>query len=65
MAPLIVGDYVTINGNNLGTIFEVNSLIANVGYYTAPGTKPAYVNADNVNFGSELDLVSSHETSSY
>jgi hypothetical protein len=54
MAPLLVGDYVTINGNNLGSIFEVNSLIANVGYYTAAGTKPAYVNVDNVNVGSKF-----------
>lgn len=57
MAPLLVGDYVTINGNNLGTIFEVNSLIANIGYYTSPGTRPSYVNADNVNLGSKFDLV--------
>lgn len=56
MAPLLVGDYVTINGLNLGNIFEVNSLVANVGYYTAPGTQPAYVNVENVNVGSKFHL---------
>jgi hypothetical protein len=65
MAPLIVGDYVTINGNNLGTIFEVNFLIANVGYYTAPGTQPSYMTPNGVNVGSKLALSPFHGKSSY
>jgi hypothetical protein len=51
MAPLVVGDYVTISGQMIGSIFEVNNLDANLGYYTAPGTQPSYVVVDEALFG--------------
>lgn len=37
MAPLMVGDYVTINGVEVGDgLLAVYSLVANLGLYTAP-----------------------------
>jgi hypothetical protein len=51
MAPLVVGDYITFSGQMVGSLFEVNNLVANLGYYTAPGTKPAYVTVDEAAFG--------------
>jgi hypothetical protein len=51
MAPLIVGDYITFSGQLVDSLFEVNNLVANVGYYTAPGTLPAYVTVDEAAFG--------------
>jgi hypothetical protein len=36
-APILVGDYVTLNGMYVpGGLFAVNNLLANVGLYTAP-----------------------------
>ncbi|KAJ7145993.1 hypothetical protein C8R44DRAFT_5100 [Mycena epipterygia] len=44
MAPLVVGDYVTFSGiKTADGILEVYELQANLGFYTAPGTQPAYV----------------------
>ncbi|KAF2735727.1 hypothetical protein EJ04DRAFT_434338 [Polyplosphaeria fusca] len=51
MAPLMVGDFVTFSGQNLGDIFEVNNLIANIGFYTAPGSKPSYVTVEEALYG--------------
>jgi hypothetical protein len=37
-APILVGDYVTLNGIFVpGGLFAVYSLVNNVGLYTAPG----------------------------
>lgn len=36
MAPLLVGDYVALNGIELGDLLAVHTLIANIGLYTAP-----------------------------
>ena len=46
MMPLAVGDYVTISGVDIGGLLAVYSLEANLGIYTAPGTKPAYLTAE-------------------
>lgn len=44
MAPLVVGDYITFIGTKVpGGLLAIYSLMANLGIYTAPGTKPAYV----------------------
>ncbi|KAJ7618900.1 hypothetical protein DFH06DRAFT_1107110 [Mycena polygramma] len=44
MVPLVVGDYLTFSGTSTADgILEVYSLEANLGIYTAPGTKPAYI----------------------
>ncbi|KAJ7146109.1 hypothetical protein C8R44DRAFT_690358 [Mycena epipterygia] len=44
MVPLVVGDFITFSGTKVaGGLLEVYSLEANLGIYTAPGTKPAYV----------------------
>ncbi|KAJ7892241.1 hypothetical protein B0H13DRAFT_2038759 [Mycena leptocephala] len=44
MAPLVVGDYITFIGTKVpGGLLAIYSLTANLGIYTAPGTKPAYV----------------------
>lgn len=51
MAPLVVGDYITISGQMIGNVFEVNNLEANLGYYTAPGTQPSYVAVEEALFG--------------
>lgn len=46
MMPLAVGDYITFSGVDVGGLLAVYSLEANLGIYTAPGTKPAYVTAE-------------------
>jgi hypothetical protein len=51
MAPVVVGDYITFSGQQVGAIFEVNNLVVNAGFYTAPGTQPAYITVDNMNYG--------------
>jgi hypothetical protein len=51
MVPLTIGDYVTITGTMNGGTVEVNNLIANLAIFTAPGTKPAYVSCESVNYG--------------
>ena len=56
MAPIVVGDYITFTGQSVTTeagtpLFEVNSIDVNCGFYTAPGTKPAYITVENVNYG--------------
>jgi len=51
MAPLVVGDYVTLSGQQVGTLFEVNNLVANTGFYTSPGTKPSYITVEGAAFG--------------
>jgi hypothetical protein len=56
MAPIVVGDYITFSGQAITTddgkpLFEVNNIDVNCGFYTAPGTKPAYITVENVNFG--------------
>ncbi|KAJ7145994.1 hypothetical protein C8R44DRAFT_656035 [Mycena epipterygia] len=44
MAPLVVGDYVTFSGiKTADGVLEIYELEANLGFYTAPGTQPAYV----------------------
>lgn len=43
MAPLMVGDYVTINGVEVGNgLLAVYSLVANLGLYTAPRENRKY-----------------------
>jgi hypothetical protein len=51
MAPLKVGDYVTVQGTEIGGTLWVNSLVANLGLFTSPGTKPAYVTCEEAIFG--------------
>ncbi|KAF7326924.1 hypothetical protein MVEN_02586300 [Mycena venus] len=47
MVPLVVGDYITFSGTKTGSgALEVYALEANLGIYTAPGTKPAYLTVD-------------------
>ncbi|KAJ7649455.1 hypothetical protein DFH06DRAFT_554104 [Mycena polygramma] len=47
MVPLVVGDYITFSGTSTdGGILEVYALEANLGIYTAPGTKPAYIGVE-------------------
>ncbi|KAF7345209.1 hypothetical protein MSAN_01897400 [Mycena sanguinolenta] len=44
MVPLVVGDYITFSGTKVeGDLLAVYSLVANLGIYTSPGTKPAYM----------------------
>ncbi|KAJ7222483.1 hypothetical protein GGX14DRAFT_352823 [Mycena pura] len=44
MVPLVVGDYVTYSGTKVpGDLLAIYFLQANLGIYTAPGTKPAYI----------------------
>lgn len=43
MAPLMVGDFVTVTGTFIGSLLEINNLNANLQLLTAPGTKPAYL----------------------
>lgn len=49
--PLVVGDYVTVTGTERGGILKVNALNANLGIFTSPGTQPAYVSCESVNYG--------------
>jgi hypothetical protein len=51
MAPLAVGDYITFNGQQVGSTFEISSLEANVNLLTAPGTQPAYMAVEAVQIG--------------
>ncbi|KAH7336719.1 hypothetical protein BKA65DRAFT_564015 [Rhexocercosporidium sp. MPI-PUGE-AT-0058] len=51
MVPLAVGDFVTFTGTNVGGTLTINALTANLGIYTAPGTKPAYVNVEEAILG--------------
>ncbi|KAJ6524493.1 hypothetical protein B0H19DRAFT_972034 [Mycena capillaripes] len=47
MVPLVVGDYITFSGTKAEDgVLEVYSLEANLGIYTAPGTKPAYIGVE-------------------
>jgi hypothetical protein len=46
--PLAVGDYITFTGQQVGTLYEINNLEANVGLFTAPGSKPSYITVENV-----------------
>ncbi|KAJ7253428.1 hypothetical protein C8J57DRAFT_624565 [Mycena rebaudengoi] len=51
MAPLLVGDFITFSGIKVaGGLLEVYSLEANLGFYTAPGTKPAYVTVEEAQY---------------
>ncbi|KAJ7230324.1 hypothetical protein GGX14DRAFT_343704 [Mycena pura] len=52
MVPLVVGDYVTYLGTQVGDgLLAIYSLEANLGIYTAPGTKPAYITCEAANYG--------------
>ncbi|KAL5314385.1 hypothetical protein ACEPPN_018811 [Leptodophora sp. 'Broadleaf-Isolate-01'] len=51
MVPLAVGDFITFTGTTVGGTLTINALTANLGIYTAPGTKPAYVNVEEAIFG--------------
>ncbi|KAJ7604817.1 hypothetical protein DFH06DRAFT_274226 [Mycena polygramma] len=52
MAPLAVGDYITFSGIKTPEgILALYSLEANLGIYTAPGTKPAYITVESANYG--------------
>ncbi|KAJ7139026.1 hypothetical protein C8R44DRAFT_727142 [Mycena epipterygia] len=47
MVPLVVGDYIPFSGTKVpGGLLAVYSLQANLGLYTAPGTKPAYITVE-------------------
>ena len=45
--PLAVGDYITFSGTTIGGSMAVYALDANIGAYTAPGSKPAYVTVES------------------
>lgn len=52
MAPLMVGDYVTYSGAWVASdMMAIFSLTANLGFYTAPGTQPAYLSFEDAGFG--------------
>lgn len=51
MVPLLVGDFVTISGTEIGGTLWVNNLNVNLGVFTAAGTKPAYVTCEAALFG--------------
>ncbi|KAJ6562241.1 hypothetical protein B0H19DRAFT_1143919 [Mycena capillaripes] len=52
MAPLAVGDYITFSGiKTPEKVIAVYSLEANLGIYTAAGTKPAYITVESANYG--------------
>jgi hypothetical protein len=51
MVPLVVGDYVTFSGQQVGQLYEVSNLEANVGIFTAPGTQPSYLTVEAVQIG--------------
>ncbi|KAJ7468500.1 hypothetical protein FB451DRAFT_374873 [Mycena latifolia] len=47
MVPLVVGDYITYSGiKTQDGVLELYSLEANLGIYTARGTKPAYITVE-------------------
>lgn len=50
-APLQIGDYVTLSGPTVNGILSAFSITANLGIYTAPGTKPVYVVINRAAFG--------------
>jgi hypothetical protein len=52
-----VGDYVTVTGTVRGGTLKVNALNANIGIFTAEGTKPAYVTCESVNYGVITDQI--------
>ena len=45
--PLAVGDYITYSATQIGNSYAVYALTANIGAYTAPGSKPAYVTVES------------------
>ena len=45
--PLAVGDYITFSGTQIGNSLAIYALTANIGAYTAPGSKPAYVTVES------------------
>lgn len=51
-APLLVGDYITYSGawvsSDLVAIYELD---ANLGIFTAPGTKPSYISVEDARWG--------------
>jgi hypothetical protein len=55
MAPFEVGDYVTVRGpivtDAAGKFISAYAVDANVGIFTAPGTRPAYVSIDVILMG--------------
>jgi hypothetical protein len=51
MAPLAVGDYVTILGTRVDGLLAIYSLNANLGLFTAPNTIPAYIQCDQAQYG--------------
>ncbi|KAJ7652402.1 hypothetical protein DFH06DRAFT_1418842 [Mycena polygramma] len=51
MVPLAVGDYITYSGVKVaGGTLAIYSLEANLGIFTAPGTKPAYITVESANY---------------
>ncbi|KAJ7141361.1 hypothetical protein C8R44DRAFT_847123 [Mycena epipterygia] len=51
MAPLAVGDYVTFSGiKTPESVLAIYSLEANLGIWTTPGTKPAYITAERAQY---------------
>ncbi|KAF2107626.1 hypothetical protein BDV96DRAFT_505879 [Lophiotrema nucula] len=56
MAPLMAGDFVTFNGQLIDGLFEVNDLVANIGFYTAPGTLPAYITVEEALWGLQFPV---------
>ena len=51
MAPLMVGDFVTVTGTYIGSLLEINALNVNLQFLTAPGTKPAYLWCEEAIYG--------------
>ncbi|KAJ7670518.1 hypothetical protein B0H17DRAFT_198484 [Mycena rosella] len=52
MVPLVVGDYITYSGIKAEDgVLEIYSLEGNLGIYTAPGTKPAYITVEAAQYG--------------
>ncbi|KAJ7065480.1 hypothetical protein C8F01DRAFT_982165 [Mycena amicta] len=52
MVPLVVGDYITYSGTKVpGGLLAVYTLEVNLGIYTAPGTKPAYITCEAAQYG--------------
>ncbi|KAF7326933.1 Sodium nucleoside protein [Mycena venus] len=51
MVLLVVGDYNTFSGTKTGSgVLKVYTLEANLGIYTAPGTKPAYITVETAQY---------------
>ncbi|KAJ7153588.1 hypothetical protein C8R43DRAFT_1066883 [Mycena crocata] len=52
MVPLVEGDYITFMGiKTADGVLEIYSLEGNLGIYTAPGTKPAYLTVEAAQYG--------------